>query len=777
MRFTSLLDWARRGVGSGVRGASRAPCDRRRFFPFVEVLEGRVLPSTFTVLNLADSGPGSLRQAVMAAGANPGPDVIAFDPAVKGTITLTSGQIPITTDLAINGPGADKLTVSGNDSSRIFAVVGGSDASTAITVSFSGLTLSHGYALGFGGAIRNRLFSDLTVSGVVLANNKTIPAGANFSSGGGAISSTGNGAVLNVGDSVLVNNSTDATTGVAGNGGAIYNSGDSVTIKNTIVSGNQSLAAPGFTGFGGGVEVVRGSLTMNNCLITNNRVFSGAGPTSDGAYTFALGGGIEVIDANTTATISNTIIAANESVGGPGGGVADGGGLDVRANGPGAAITNCLITGNRAVGGAGGGHANGGGLLDAGSNVAVSGCTFLGNQAVGPDGGFDGQAIGGAIANYFLGSTLSISDSTFVANQAIAGNGALLTVTGFFADVAEGGAISNQYEASLEISRCTFHDNQAIGGNNAVAPASEYTPFAGGGEGGALYNALGSTAVVRDSVIEHNQAIGGNGNSATGASADQNPPFVGYAAGGGISNNYDDSVDGFGPTQLTVINTIIDHNEAIGGNGNSASGAMAFVGDAMGGGIANYLGATANIQNSTIAHNQAIGGQGNVSTGGAAPANMGTGGGIFNALGNFNSDGLILAPSVVTITNSTLTNNQAVGGQDAAGNGGDGRGGGLADFFRATGNIISSTLANNLALGGAPSSGASGGNGWGGGAFNDGYSSLTLTSSTVTVNHANGGVGGAGIGGGIYDLGLFNFDLFTVIRKNHASTSDDDIFG
>ena len=775
MRFTSLRHWAGRGVGSRVRGASRAGWALRRFVPSLEVLEGRALLSTYMVLNLADSGPGSLRQAVMAAEANPGPDVIAFNPAVKGTITLTSGQIPITTDLVINGPGADKLTVSGNDSSRIFAVAGGSVASTAITVSVSGLTLTHGYAAS-GGAIRNLFFSHLTVSGVVLANNKTAPTGPHFGSFGGAIANVGKGAFLGVSDSMLVNNTTDASTGISGNGGGIYSGGDSVTITNTIISGNQSLAGPGFTGLGGGVEVVTGSLTVNNCLITNNRVFSGAGPTSDGVYTFALGGGIEVINANTTATISNTVIAANESVGGPGGGVADGGGIDVRAQ-LGTTITNCLITDNRAVGGAGGGHANGGGLLDAGSNVSVSGCEFVGNQAIGPDGGFDGQAIGGAVANFFVGSMLSISDSTFVGNRALAGNGALLNVTGYFADVAEGGAISNQSEASLEVSGCTFHDNQAIGGNNAVAPATEYTPFAGGGEGGALYNALGSTAVVRDSVIEHNQAIGGNGNSATGAGADLNPPFVGYAAGGGISNNYDDSASGFGPTQLTVINTTIDHNQAIGGNGNSGNGPMAFVGDAMGGGIANYLGATANIQSSTIAHNQAVGGQGNVSTGGAAPANMGTGGGIFNALGDFNSDGLILAPSVVTITNSTLTNNQAVGGQDANGNGGDGRGGGLADFFTATSNIISSTLANNMALGGAPGSGASGGNGWGGGAFNDGYSSLTLTSSTVAMNDANGGNGGMGIGGGIYDLGLFNFDLFTVIRKNHASTSNDDIFG
>src|SRR6266446_4715045 len=88
---------------------------RRGFIPRLEILEARSLPSTFTVLNLADSGAGSFRDAILGAEANPGPDVIGFAKGVKGTITLTSGELLITHDLTINGPGADKLTVSGND--------------------------------------------------------------------------------------------------------------------------------------------------------------------------------------------------------------------------------------------------------------------------------------------------------------------------------------------------------------------------------------------------------------------------------------------------------------------------------------------------------------------------------------------------------------------------------------------------------------------------------------------------------------------------------------
>src|SRR5262245_22762975 len=116
----------------------------RRFVPSLAILEGRALPSTFTVLNIADSGAGSLRQAIADAKANPGHDAISFAEGLEGTITLTGRQLNISSDLAINGPGADKLTVSGDHLSRVFNVVGGADASSAIIVSISGLAIKDG---------------------------------------------------------------------------------------------------------------------------------------------------------------------------------------------------------------------------------------------------------------------------------------------------------------------------------------------------------------------------------------------------------------------------------------------------------------------------------------------------------------------------------------------------------------------------------------------------------------------------------------------------------
>jgi hypothetical protein len=66
-----------------------------------------------------------------------------------------------------------------------------------------------------------------------------------------------------------------------------------------------------------------------------------------------------------------------------------------------------------------------------------------------------------------------------------------------------------------------------------------------------------------------------------------------------------------------------------------------------------------------------------------------------------------------------------------------------------------------------------------------GTPSLTLLGSVVTLNRADGGAAaeggsaGLGQGGGLYLTpgGIACADLLTLIVGNHASTSDDDVFG
>src|SRR5262249_45265183 len=91
---------------------------------WMEVLEDRCLPSTYTVMNLADHGPGSLRQAVLDANAHPGADTIRFAPGLHGPLALTGGELNITDSLTIAGPGEGRLAISGNHASRVFHVSG-----------------------------------------------------------------------------------------------------------------------------------------------------------------------------------------------------------------------------------------------------------------------------------------------------------------------------------------------------------------------------------------------------------------------------------------------------------------------------------------------------------------------------------------------------------------------------------------------------------------------------------------------------------------------------
>src|SRR5262249_45950677 len=117
-----------------------------------------------------DTGAGSLRQAVQDANSAAGADVISFNAGLTGTLTLTSGQLHITDDLTIQGPGANALTISGNDASRIFLT------DFDIDVDISGLTLTHGFGApspgsdGYGGAILND--ATLKLSNVTLTGNR-----------------------------------------------------------------------------------------------------------------------------------------------------------------------------------------------------------------------------------------------------------------------------------------------------------------------------------------------------------------------------------------------------------------------------------------------------------------------------------------------------------------------------------------------------------------------------------------------------------------------------
>src|SRR2546430_5667719 len=97
-----------------------------------------------TVTTTADDGPGSLRDAIKNAAVG-----ATIDFGISGVITLTSGELAVTTNLTIAGPGASHLmeqrsTTSGTPGFRIFSIQSG-------PILVSGLGLDTGLAsLGVG---------------------------------------------------------------------------------------------------------------------------------------------------------------------------------------------------------------------------------------------------------------------------------------------------------------------------------------------------------------------------------------------------------------------------------------------------------------------------------------------------------------------------------------------------------------------------------------------------------------------------------------------------
>src|SRR5246127_4858651 len=76
--------------------------------------------TTITVTNTNDSGPGSLRQALVDSHDG---DTINFDPALNGqTILLTTAELAIAKNVTISGPGANLLAVSRDQNAPGFRI-------------------------------------------------------------------------------------------------------------------------------------------------------------------------------------------------------------------------------------------------------------------------------------------------------------------------------------------------------------------------------------------------------------------------------------------------------------------------------------------------------------------------------------------------------------------------------------------------------------------------------------------------------------------------------
>ena len=71
-----------------------------------------------TVTNTNDSGPGSLRHALAVPHNG---DRIIF--TISSVIRLTSGGLVVARNVTISGPGANQLSIDGNQAAFVFGVI------------------------------------------------------------------------------------------------------------------------------------------------------------------------------------------------------------------------------------------------------------------------------------------------------------------------------------------------------------------------------------------------------------------------------------------------------------------------------------------------------------------------------------------------------------------------------------------------------------------------------------------------------------------------------
>jgi len=390
--------------------------------------------ATHNVTSTADTGPNTLRAAVLAASNG---DTITFDASIAGqTIILTSGEIDISANISIGGG----VKISGNSASRIFKIA------ALKTVSIQSLTFQDGFDKGANGA-----------------------AGVFGSPGfGGAIWNQG---TLHLLSCHFTNNHVQGGDGGAASGGPPGNGGSA---------------------FGGAIfNDATGSLDMTTCEFDGNGALGGKGGTGTPGGTGGLADGGAVRSTSLFLSIAGSTFESNTAHGGQGGNTVGDGGL-----GEGGALStidqqfslsDSSFLQNTATGGAGsvdglsaggnGGDGKGGALFVASDTTPTVDRSTFDQNGASAGSGFDishtGDSFGGGIA---LVGDLTIRDSTISNNSADLGSegGGIFasgtidvvncTLTGNSVAEGSGGGFSSDQSASLTNVTISGNTSQGLAG-------------------------------------------------------------------------------------------------------------------------------------------------------------------------------------------------------------------------------------------------------------------------------------------------------------------------
>lgn len=222
------------------------------FRPRLERLEDRLAPAVYEVVNTLDSGPGSLRQAILDANDNPGPDLITFNIPGSGVQTIRpQSALPSITDTLL----IDGYSQSGSSANtRSLSLGSGAQGTNAIlNVEIDGSDAVNGFAglLFASGAVNSEvrgLVINRFLTGVRVVANETVVAGCFIGTDASGSQALGNAHGVSIGDgavNVRVGGTTPADRNViSGNSDfGLFVNGDGHRIQGNFIGTDATGAA------------------------------------------------------------------------------------------------------------------------------------------------------------------------------------------------------------------------------------------------------------------------------------------------------------------------------------------------------------------------------------------------------------------------------------------------------------------------------------------------------------------------------------------------------
>ena len=483
------MSWIR---ASFRRSVKAGPPVGRWFRPALERLEDRLAPATFTVSNISDSGPGSLRQALLDSNAaTGGTNLIQFSLLGNGlhTISPLSALPTITKPVVLNGysqPGASVNTLTSGDNAVLAVELNGALAGryvTGLTLAARGITI-RGLVIDAFNVVQVSL-DGTAASADTLAGNfiGTDPSGT------AAPNNTAGGVVISAGatDNLLGGDTPADRNLISGNGGSKVDLTDSGTSGNVVagnligtdITGTVSLAAAAAAS---GQEVSAGDgITIEfgaaNNIIGGMTALPGSGPGN--VISGNAGDGVSVILGGPGNVVAGNLIGTDVS------------GRAALAN----SVSGVLI------------YASAGGTTVAGNVISTNPFGGVGIYLSDP---------GNVVAGNFIGT-----DVTGTASLGNGGPGVVVvggggnTIGGLTPTpgTGAGNVIAGNAQSGVLLSGTT---------GNVVAGDLIGTAALGNGQTGVLLdsasdNTVGGTAAGAGNVITHNsgpgvQVVSGSGN-------------------------------------------------------------------------------------------------------------------------------------------------------------------------------------------------------------------------------------------------------------------------